>query len=604
MPDPTPQIVELSNQFRVQLLARERRAATAMVRYYGESWRRLQGDIRTLQTEHFERLQAGEEITRGQMWRLERMQAIQSQVEQELAKFGPFAADTISAGQREGIESGQRNAYDLIQAGFLPEIGIDVSFATMPRAAVEQMVGFLADGSPLNDVIAKYTTDAGGRFGETFVTGLVSGWNPQKLARELRGAFGMGLTESLRLARTEQLRAYRTAAANTYRANSHVVKEWERHAEHGVRTCLACLVLDGTRYKLSEEMDDHVQGRCAMLPVTYSYKELGIDAPEPDFSREKGIDWFQRQSEADQIAIMGPGMYQAWKDGKFALEDVPKVIKSDVWGNSWVPKSLRQLTLESEGITFEGPSEPTIPRPITQAELDMQAEIAETLAYYEQSKDIGVKGYLDSLQESLDAERGINAALWEQFGLTPDQAGDDDWARLADFLEAEGYRQYQKYTKTGITLRVQEMRGAKESGYMQVGGKTILVKQGAFSVRQGQRIAGQLWAEGKEEMRVAAGDLLKRAGFTDSDIAEASFEQRIRLLEELGKKQVLTTKAGKTSRIDLVPEGARARVVEVLDYDLAATCEASATDPLSMPTIDAYRSMELADRVRTTILGY
>ena len=170
--------------------------------------------------------------------------------------------------------------------------------------AVEQMVGFLQDGSPLVDVITKHVGAAQQQFGQTMVTGLVSGWNPRKLARELRSSYGLGLTKALVIARTEQLRAYRTAAANTYRANSHVVKGWERHAQHDTRTCMACLILDGKRYTLAEEMDDHPQGRCAMLPVTKTYAELGIDAPEPDFSREKGIDWFRRQSEADQQAMM------------------------------------------------------------------------------------------------------------------------------------------------------------------------------------------------------------------------------------------------------------------------------------------------------------
>jgi SPP1 gp7 family putative phage head morphogenesis protein len=354
MPDPTPQIVELSNRFRDQLLRRERTSATAITRFYGESWRRLQEDIRTLQAEHFARIQAGETLTEGQIWRLQRMQAIQAQVEQELAKFAPFAADTIAAGQREAIEAGQRNAYDLVQAAFLPEMGINVNFATMPRAAVEQMVGFLADGSPLRDVITKHVGDAGDRFGATLVTGLAAGWNPNKLARELRGAFGLGLTDALRIARTEQLRAYRTAAANTYRANSHVVKAWERHAQHDTRTCMACLVLDGTRYELDQEMDDHVQGRCAMLPVTKTYAELGIDAPEPDFSREKGIDWFQRQNEADQIAMMGQGKWQAWKDGLFSLEDLPHKVEDPVWGPSWVPSPLYKLLGEDAPIgTYE-----------------------------------------------------------------------------------------------------------------------------------------------------------------------------------------------------------------------------------------------------------
>lgn len=81
---------------------------------------------------------------------------------------------------------------------------------------------------------------------------------------------------------------------------------------------------------------------CAMLPITMSYRELGIDVDEPDFQREMASDWFQRQDEATQRAMMG-NLYDPWKAGEFKLEDIPKRIKNEIWGDSWVPKSLKEL---------------------------------------------------------------------------------------------------------------------------------------------------------------------------------------------------------------------------------------------------------------------
>ena len=342
MPDPTPLILELSNQFRAQLLARERRAATALVRMYGVGWQRLQGDIRTLQSEIDAQRAAGVELSAGRIFRLERMQAIQAQVEREMATFAEFADSTISAGQREAIAAGERNARDLVQAAFPRDAEITIDFARMPREAVEQMVGFLQDGSPLRDLLVEAVADLADDFGETMVEGLTAGWNPRKLAREIRAQYGMGLTRALRISRTEQLRAYREATRNTYKENRHVVREWERHAEHSARTCAACLLLDGKRYGLDEPMDDHVGGRCAMLPITKTYRELGIDVDEPDFKRELGTAWLLRQPEGTQAQILGT-LYDPWKAGEFELEDIPKQVRSDVWGNSWVPKALKEL---------------------------------------------------------------------------------------------------------------------------------------------------------------------------------------------------------------------------------------------------------------------
>ena len=346
MPNPSPLVLQLAQQFRTQLLSRERRAATAMVRYYGESWRRLQRDVMQLRVD-VESLRAmGEEPGRGMLWQLERARAIRSQAEREMAHFAAFAGDAITASQREAIIAGERNAHELLLASFPRDANLQISFSAMPRAAVEMLVGFLADGSPLKALIEAAVGEAADDFAQTMVTGLTAGWNPRKLARELRAKYGMGLTRSLRIARTEQLRAYRTASDESYK-RSGVVIEKERMSAQDTRVCLACIVLDGTRYPVEEPMDEHVQGRCVFVPITKTWAEMGIDAPEPDFSRELAQDWFARQDEATQQQMMtdsiGKGAYDAWKAGQFTLADIPKLRENSVWGDSWTPKGMGEL---------------------------------------------------------------------------------------------------------------------------------------------------------------------------------------------------------------------------------------------------------------------
>ena len=82
---------------------------------------------------------------------------------------------------------------------------------------------------------------------------------------------------------------------------------------------------------------------CCMLPITKTYAELGIDAPEPQFQQETAREWFERQDETTQRGIMGTGAYDAWKDGHFALEDIPQVTRNDIWGDSWTDTPLYQL---------------------------------------------------------------------------------------------------------------------------------------------------------------------------------------------------------------------------------------------------------------------
>jgi hypothetical protein len=79
------------------------------------------------------------------------------------------------------------------------------------------------------------------------------------------------------------------------------------------------------------------------VPITRTYAQLGIDAPEPDFTRQKGEDWFRAQDEGTQRRMMGNAKWEAWKAGQFKLEDIPKLTENRTWGDSWTPKGLADL---------------------------------------------------------------------------------------------------------------------------------------------------------------------------------------------------------------------------------------------------------------------
>jgi len=342
---PTSAVYEAVVRYRAALLARERAAATALVRYYGEAWARLQADINATVAYLEAKRLAGEEITPGMLVRLDRMRAIQEQTAAELERYVGYADITIQDGKRWSIAAGERQAFDLVQLSF-PRGAVNVQFYRMPRDAAESLIGLVRDGTPVRDVLVKYAGDAAQALSETMVTGIVAGWNPRKLAREMRSSFGMGLTESIRLARTEQLRAYRAATLETYRANDDIVKGWTRRSARLPNSCLACLMEDGREYGLDEQMDDHPNGKCYMVPRTVTYAELGIDAPEPEFNPGSGKEWFEAQSEQTQRGIMGAiskDAYDAWKAGLFSLEDVPQHIDDATWGGHWANKPMFEL---------------------------------------------------------------------------------------------------------------------------------------------------------------------------------------------------------------------------------------------------------------------
>ena len=122
------------------------------------------------------------------------------------------------------------------------------------------MIGFLADGSPLARLLAELGTETARRIGELLRDGLALGWNPRKVAAMMRREVGMALTRALRIARTEMLRAWRQSSIQGYRDQGALIKGYRRHAQQDTRTCIACLLLDGTFYETQDEFKDHVQG--------------------------------------------------------------------------------------------------------------------------------------------------------------------------------------------------------------------------------------------------------------------------------------------------------------------------------------------------------
>lgn len=101
-----------------------------------------------------------------------------------------------------------------------------------------------------------------------------------------------------------------------------------------VHNCMACLVSDGEVFRSNQELSDHPGGRCAVVPILM----VG-----PEVQWQTGSEWFNDLDAATQERMMGAEKYGAWKDGKFALEDLRKTAHSDTWGDSPRVATLSEL---------------------------------------------------------------------------------------------------------------------------------------------------------------------------------------------------------------------------------------------------------------------
>lgn len=250
-------------QFRRALLQKERAAASEMVRVYGEAWQRIQAELVHLDVEYKALLAAGQKPDRAWIYQQARMQAMRSQIENELHRNTEYAYETVRREQAAAIASAEEHAEVLTRRalGRAPA-GVSVQWNRIPTGAVEQMIGMGQADSPLRLLLAEIAPRGAQAAMDVLIQGMLLGKNPRALAPQLRAVLGGELFRSLRIARTETLRAYREATRLSYKANDDIVEGWIWHSAADKRTCGSCWAMHGTVHKLEERLDDHPSGRC------------------------------------------------------------------------------------------------------------------------------------------------------------------------------------------------------------------------------------------------------------------------------------------------------------------------------------------------------
>lgn len=327
---PQSQLLDLSRRFRVQLEAQDEEALKRLVSAYRLMYQRLEGKIDALLLQ----IEA-EEVSVGALAKLARYKSLMSQIEQEVERFAAFLRTEIELSTDAAISSGLSHSTQLASA-LLKEAGISATLDVLPANAVKTLLGFLQEGSPLFDRIAELTGVQAQRVRDALLEGLGLGYGPKKTASMIQDAFGQGLTDALRMTRTADLWAYRESARANYNANSDVVTGWIWTAEKDGDTCGACLAEDGSIHGLDETLDGHHNCRCGMLPYVEGLSE------QP----QTGEQWFNEQTEEVQRSLLGPGKYDAWKEGKFEFSQLSSTAEDTTYGQMRRETTLKELVGE------------------------------------------------------------------------------------------------------------------------------------------------------------------------------------------------------------------------------------------------------------------
>lgn len=318
MAKPSPLLLALA-AFRKQLDQQESKVLAGLVADYRRLYDRLQDKIDLLVAQI-----GDEQPTLGQLTRLTRYRSLMEQTERELIAYGVQVQNAVETAINAGLTIGPAHANQLLSTAITGDFQLAARFNRLPKSALETMIGYLSPDSPLTKRIERLAPTTAATVIDTLKEAIGLGYNPRKTATMIRNAYGQGLTDALRLTRTAQLWSYREAQRYTWQANPEITSDWIWHANLDSYTCMSCVVMHGTVHPYTETLDDHHNGRCSMIPLVRGFDPVVQDGA--------GKQWFERLPEAKQARQMGPKYFEAWKGGKFELDQLPTERENDVYG--------------------------------------------------------------------------------------------------------------------------------------------------------------------------------------------------------------------------------------------------------------------------------
>lgn len=323
----------LAAKQRTELIRREQQAARDLIAYYGEALHRVERELQRV------RDLIDEAPSPALLRRDARLTLFEQQTRRHLTDFALQAAQRIARLQGDAVGQAVADLPPMLKASLGP--GPRVEFAPPPPSVPLSVVGLSADGGPLAAVLTERAGEAAALARQELVVGVIRGQGPRQIARNVSRVSGMAYNRALLVARTESIRAYRVTTLEGFRANPAVVQQWTWQCTYDVRTCAACWAMSGTVHPVDEMLNSHPGCRCSMLPRTASYQDLGFDGvPDSRPTVRVGTDVFDALSAAEQRAILGPGKYAAYTEGRITLPDLVQRTRSARWGPGRREKSL------------------------------------------------------------------------------------------------------------------------------------------------------------------------------------------------------------------------------------------------------------------------
>lgn len=341
----TQETLRAVDRLRQQLLTLTDAQTVAITRAWVEAWDGLLPEFQLAIAE----LVAGADgnIPRSKVARSQRLAGALQAARAALEELGPRSAEIVTLDVDKAVSA----AIEAQQA---------IVTSQLPPGTVSATINFTPPPDPELFAIVERTTqqihsnymplpaDVERAMKRELVRGIAVGDNPELTARRLikrtESRFNGGLARAINISRTEMLDAHRAASQASDKANREVLADWEWHAQLDARTCPSCLAQHGNRFPVDEAGPlDHQQGRCARIPRTKTWKELGFDIEEPESEGTNAEDWFNNLTPDTQKQIMGPARLKLLQDGDIKWSDLSRRGTNPGWRDSYNVPSVKNL---------------------------------------------------------------------------------------------------------------------------------------------------------------------------------------------------------------------------------------------------------------------
>ena len=243
------------------------------------------------------------------------------------------------------------NEVAITEASFIPKaingiVAVDIMNKTLPDSLVNKIVknSILSDGYTIKEGFEKLDTRLQETFQNQIRLGVLNGDTTQTIIKNLKPYmtdFKDNRIEAL--VKTAVSTVVNNTRMETYKENESIFKGYQHQSVLDSRTTFICAERDNKEWDLElkpighklpfKQTPIHYKCRSIILPLTKSYRELGLDIDEIPIGTRSSLNgyvpantsfsqWFDKQSADFKENYLGKGRYQLYKDGKIDLSDL------------------------------------------------------------------------------------------------------------------------------------------------------------------------------------------------------------------------------------------------------------------------------------------